>query len=44
VIVLSNNDGAIVALNKEAKKHGIKRFPPLLSGKGNHPPASGDLL
>jgi DNA polymerase V len=28
VIVLSNNDGAIVALNKEAKKLGIKRFAP----------------
>lgn len=33
VIVLSNNDGAIVALNKEAKKHGIKRFPPYFQAK-----------
>jgi DNA polymerase V len=33
VIVLSNNDGAIVALNKEAKKLGIKRFAPYFQAK-----------
>jgi DNA polymerase V len=33
VIVLSNNDGAIVALNKEAKKLGIKRFSPYFQAK-----------
>ncbi|RJT32564.1 translesion error-prone DNA polymerase V subunit UmuC [Rahnella woolbedingensis] len=33
VLVLSNNDGAIVALNKEAKKLGIKRFAPYFQAK-----------
>lgn len=33
VIVLSNNDGAIVALSKEAKKLGIKRFAPYFQAK-----------
>lgn len=33
IIVLSNNDGAIVALNKEAKKLGIKRFAPYFQAK-----------
>lgn len=33
VIVLSNNDGAIVALNKEAKELGIKRFAPYFQAK-----------
>lgn len=33
VLVLSNNDGAIVALNKEAKKFGIKRFAPYFQAK-----------
>jgi DNA polymerase V len=33
VIVLSNNDGAIVALNKEAKKLGIKRFAPYFQAR-----------
>lgn len=33
VIVLSNNDGAIVALNKEAKKLGIKRFSPYFQAR-----------
>jgi len=33
VIVLSNNDDAIVALNKEAKKLGIKRFSPYFQAR-----------
>ncbi len=33
VAVLSNNDGAIVALNKEAKKLGIKRFAPYFQAR-----------
>ena len=33
VIVLSKKDGAIVALNKEAKKLGIKRFAPYFQAK-----------
>lgn len=33
ILVLSNNDGAIVALNKEAKKLGIKRFAPYFQAK-----------
>lgn len=33
VLVVSNNDGAIVALNKEAKKLGIKRFAPYFQAK-----------
>jgi DNA polymerase V len=33
VLVLSNNDGAIVALNKEAKTLGIKRFTPYFQAK-----------
>lgn len=33
MIVLSNNDGAIVALSKEAKKLGIKRFAPYFQAK-----------
>lgn len=33
VVVLSNNDGCIVALSKEAKKLGIKRAAPLFHSK-----------
>lgn len=33
VVVLSNNDGCIVALSKEAKKLGIKRGAPLYNAK-----------
>lgn len=33
VIVLSNNDAAIVALNKEAKQLGIKRFAPYFQAR-----------